>query len=183
MLDDSKLDDTGEAIRVNVGLSKRCFAEMDGLIRSSGLFNSRSEFINCALRYLISRYVQVSDSILKVVDDGTRDSKTVASVYRDRMGKVGAGLEERFIKNYGDGISVQVAIRMKPSFFNRVISMTELSPGGIQNTCRMAVVEYARYIGEEICQMHELMEDFEKYSPEEPPKEDETDLMSLWDAS
>ncbi len=182
-LGDSKLDSTGEGIRVNVGLTKRCFADIDRLIESSGLFNSRSDFIACALRFLVSRYVQVSDSILKVVDDGTRDSKTVAAVYRDRMEKVGAGLEERFIRSYGGDICVQVAIRLKPGFYNTVTSLTELSPRGIQHTCRMAVVEYSRYIGEEICQMHELMEDFEKYSTEEPQKEDETDLMSLWDAS
>lgn len=183
MLTNSKLDNTEESIRLNVGLTKRCIAEMDSLIEGSGLFNNRSEFITCALRYLISRYVQVSDSILKVADNGTRDSKTVAAFYRAQMEKVGAGLEERFIRSYGDGLSVQVAIRIKSSFYNTVTSLTELSPRGIQHTCRMAVVEYSRYIGEEICQMHELMEDFEKYSSEEPPKEDEMDLLSLWDAS
>lgn len=183
MLTDCKLNGAEESIRLNVGLTKRCMEEIDGLIESSGLFNSRSEFITSALRYLVSRYVQASDSVLKAVDDGTRGPKTVAVVYRNRMEKVGAGLDERFIEHYGEGICVQVAIRMNPRFYNRIASMTELSPMGIQHTCRMAVVEYSRYIGEEICQMHELMEDFEKYSSEAPQKEDESDLMSLWDSS
>lgn len=183
MTGNSTLDDADNgSIRLNIGLTKKCLARIDLLIESSGLYNSRSEFATCAMRHLVSKYTEVSGAVLKAVENDSEDSRAVRTAYQNRMEKIGFGLEERYREEFEDPLSIQLAIRMKPGFYNAMASLDDLSPRGIQSTCRMALVEYCRHVSEEIRRMHELAEDKGKYAFEEPPKED-ADMMSVWDSA
>ena len=170
-----------ESIRVNVGVTKECVAKIDEVMESSHLFNSRSEFILAALRNLCCRYAQVADAVLTKARDKHGDSPAALDEFIRSMNAMGQGLDERFREQFGKSLNVQIAIRMNPGFYDRVMLDT-LSPRGIQPLARMAIVDYCRYIESQMEAVNGFSERIKGMLPGAPSVEDDgEDLLARWD--
>ncbi len=140
---------SAESVRVNVGLTKECMQEIDELIAKIRLFNSRSEFITAALRNLMFNYERVADETIKQMTKTYGNTEEALNKYYQQMEILGRKLEERYKEKFGANVDVQIAIRLNQRFYDRITSMDDLSPKGIQPLCRMAIVQYCKYIGDQ----------------------------------
>lgn len=152
--------DSEDTIRVNVGLTRSCVSTIDELMDSTMLFNSRAEFVTAALRHFTFMYMEQAKWELDQAINVSPRSQIVLDEYVNTMSAVGAQLESEFREEYGGALNVQIAIRLTPEFYTRIMDMNELSPLGIQSLCRMAIKEYCHYLTEKDAQLQAFVNQY-----------------------
>ncbi len=176
-----KTDPDKQSVRVNVGVTKECVAKIDELMEASHVFNSRSDFINAALRCLCFKYADVAGMLLTEAEGKHAEPRAVMGDFDKSMNTIGHTLDGRFRERFGETVTVQVAIRMNPAFYDRIVGMSALSPGGIQPLARMAIVDYCKCIESEIETANRLFERTGKLAVSEPSEQDAEAVLAQWD--
>lgn len=171
-----------ESVRVNVGLTRDRLEKIDELIDRRSLFNSRSEFVIAALRNLFFDYACVVSIALRDAMDECDDSKRAFERFYSKMESFGRGLDDRYKEQFGTLVNIQIAIRLNQVFYNYLASPDDLSPRGIQPLCRMAIVQYCRFIENEMDDYDAFADEYNGSADERDADEgDDDDPMRMWD--
>lgn len=129
-------------IRFNPSFTKNCFDEILSLMKRSGLFNGKTDFLSAALRSFCSEFIYQAEFTLNQSLKAEKDNEKAVLNFRESMRSVGKEMVKKYESKYKGPLEVQIGIRLSIPFMERLDAIDEMLHIGTHSIARYAVCNY-----------------------------------------